>query len=166
MPEDINRGNAPMHEFYCILPTDDIKVSRPQSSGTIVIVNSPPSHGRVSLTDSNSATPHLVDGTQHNQHLTPRYPGNLYVPGFAFPFPHSFSWITTLNWGQIKTLIRNNEAMARDSMRCRWILRHCRIKCKDLNERARCSWIRISIDIDRSIDIEYMYHSTSILNYR
>jgi ankyrin repeat protein len=108
------RGNVPTCDSY-ILSTNNFKVSCPQPSGTIAIPGSLPYHRMTSLTQYKpaiSSVTNLHGELFTKQHTSPHLK-NAPMPVVTLPFPHSFSWVTTLNWNWIKNLMDNTGALIR-----------------------------------------------------
>jgi hypothetical protein len=108
------RGNVPTCDSS-ILSTNNSKVSSPQSSGTIVILRSPPCHRITSLTQSKLVISSMTNlhGEPFTKQYTWPHPKNAPMSVDPLPFPHSFSWVTTLNWSWINNLMDNTGALIR-----------------------------------------------------
>jgi ankyrin repeat protein len=108
------RGNVPTCDSY-ILSTNNFKVSCPQPSGTIAIPGSLPYHRMTSLTQYKPAISSMINlhGELFTKQHTSPHLKNAPMPVVPLPFPHSFSWVTTLNWNWIKNLMDNTGALIR-----------------------------------------------------
>jgi hypothetical protein len=108
------RGNVPTCDSS-ILSTNNSKVSSPQSSGTIAILRSPPCHRITSLTQSKLVISSMTNlhGEPFTKQYTWPHPKNAPMSVDPLPFPHSFSWVTTLNWSWINNLMDNTGALIR-----------------------------------------------------
>jgi hypothetical protein len=108
------RGNVPTCDSY-IPSTNNFKVSSPQPSGTITILGSLPYHRMTYLTQSKPVSPSMTNlhGELSTKQYTWPHLKNASISVVPLPFPHSFSWVTTLNWNWIKNLMDNTGALIR-----------------------------------------------------
>jgi hypothetical protein len=103
------RGNV-LTCSSAILSTSNSIVSSLQPSATIAVLGSPPCHRIPSLTRFepvvSSMKPFTIRYAWPNLNNAP-------MSVVPLPFPHSFSWMTTLNWSWIKNLMNNTGALIR-----------------------------------------------------
>jgi hypothetical protein len=109
-----NRGNA-QYLSDLILCTDIAVAPIPRTFGTIARIASPPYHVTRTPTQSRPNTPFMTwcSSLDDLSIPGPSSSGALNISNSAFSFPHPFSWTRALDWGWIKTFIKDNDAIIR-----------------------------------------------------